>query len=114
MKIEDLIEEILDNNITITITKFEGEKRYYIPGFYKSAGCVYLVQEGEEVIAYQRYGEKTGIRDLDDLLYLNKYWWNITKERNAGYTIGIDEEWKKLLLGRGIIKAETKTITTYS
>jgi hypothetical protein len=114
MKIEDLIEELLDNGIQITINKFEGEKRYHLPGFYKSNGFVYLVQEGEKVIAYQRYGEKKEIWDLADLLYLNKYWWEITKERNPGSTMYPDDEWKKLLLDRGIIKAETKTITTYS
>ena len=114
MKIEDLIEEILDNRISVTLNKVDGELRYFLPGFYKSNGFVYLVQEGEKVIAYQRYGEKKEIWDLADLLYLNKYWWEITKERNPGSTMYPDDEWTKLLLDRGIIKAETKTITTYS
>lgn len=114
MKIEELIEEILDNRIAVTLNKVDGELRYFLPGFYKSNGFVYLVQEGENVIAYQRYGEKREIWDLDGLLYLNKYWWQITKERNPGSTIYPDEEWKALLLERGIIKAETITTTIYS
>lgn len=110
MKIEDLIEEILDNRISVTLNKVDGELRYFLPGFYKSNGFVYLVQEGDKVIAYQRYGEKTEIMNLADLLYLNRYWWSIAKNRNPGSTMY--DEWKKLLLDRGIIKAETKTITT--
>lgn len=114
MKIEELIEEILDNRIPVTLKKVDGELRYFLPGFYKSEGFVYLVQEGDEIFAYQRYGDKEQIWDLDSILWLNRRWWQITKERNPGSTIYPDEEWKALLLERGIIKAETKTTTIYS
>jgi hypothetical protein len=114
MKIEEIINELLDNNIEITMKKSGDNIRYHLPGFYKSSGSVYLVEENGHVYCYQRYDKKTPIGDMIDVLYVNRLWWNITKERNPGYIIEIDEEWKELLVKHGVVKEETKTITTYS
>lgn len=114
MNIEEIINELLDNNIEVTMKKSDDNIRYYLPGFYKSSGFVYLVEENSHVYCYQRYDEKTPIGDMIDVLYVNRRWWTITKERNPGSIIEIDEEWKKLLVKHGVVKEETKMITTYS
>jgi hypothetical protein len=115
MKIEDMVQDIVREGIPVTIkyNKETDEIRYYIPGFYKSDGSVYLVEEeGCRIFCYQRYGEKTELYDnnfMDSLVGVNYYWWSVTKERNPGSTILPDDYWKEHLIKSGRIKVVTKT-----
>jgi hypothetical protein len=115
MKIEEMVQVIVREGIPVTIkyNKETDEVRYYLPGFYKSDGSVYLVEEeGCRIFCYQRYGEKTELYDnnfMDTLVGVNYYWWSVTKERNPNSTILPDDYWKDLLIKSGHIKVVTKT-----
>ena len=119
MKIEEMVQDIVREGIPVTIkyNKETDEVRYYLPGFYKSDGSVYLVEEDDcRIFCYQRYGEKTELHDedfMDTLVDVNYYWWTITKKRNPNSTILPNDYWKDLLIKYGYIKVVTKTVTEY-
>lgn len=109
----NVIEELLHNNIEVTLKRVNTELRYYLPGFYKSNGFVYLVEEDDKIYCHQRWDRKDEVYDLMGILFINKHWWEVTKERNPNTVIPPDSEWLDLLLKYDVVKKETKTIVEF-
>lgn len=103
---------IVQNRIPVTVEEVNGEIRYYLPGFYKSDGFVYLVEREDGIYCYQRY-------DINELLYeddfmdaltsINYYWLTVTRERNPGTYIAPNSHWLPFLLEHGYVQEETTT-----
>jgi hypothetical protein len=55
MNINEMIITIVQNKIPVTVQEVDGELRYYLPGFYKSEGSVYLVERDNKIYCVQRY-----------------------------------------------------------
>ena len=103
-----IIKALVDRDISVEITK-EGFK---IRGFYKSGEILLRPAEGDTFIAVARYNEEDEIGEFDDLVRLNYYWWDRSKDRYEGWT-NPEEDWIPDLERLGYIKKEIKTVTKY-
>jgi len=110
-KIEQIVKKCLENKVHVELELKEGQINYILKGFYKSSG-VTLEQQGENIAVKQRYNEVDYIEDFDELVRINYRWWQYSKDRYEGW-VSPESAWLQPMLDMGLIKAETKTVTTY-
>ena len=108
-----IIEELLKKGVPVEMihNKDTDKTEFVLDGFYKS-GEIRLIEKEEKLYAHARYNEVTEINSLFDLVNLNYDWWKYSEDRFDGW-INPDPTWLPLLLEFGLVKEETKTITTY-
>lgn len=109
--IEEIIKELLENNISVELELYGNKIAYKVSGFYKS-DTVLLVPEEESITCIARYAEEDNVYNIEDLLYINKKWWERSKDRYAGW-INPDSNWVNLYIKYGILKKVTKEVTEY-
>ncbi len=66
-KIIEILQPALDHGITIGLEKYDGKLGFNLNTQAKS-DCV-LVDEGDAIVAYMRYGDTAIIEDFNDVLY---------------------------------------------
>ena len=100
--IPSFIQELLEHGINVELTK----DSFLVSGFYKS-GVVEVKCRGEhDWCAKARYNETTSIEELRDLVSLNHYWWQCSKDRYDGWSQP-DSNWVPLLEKFGFITPKT-------
>ena len=83
-----IILELVKNGVSVKLVWNDDEHavHYYIEsGFYKSDGCTYLVESGEDLILCSRYDIVENIYDLDDIIAQSKYWYEVSCDRYSGW-----------------------------
>ena len=60
---------------------------YFDDGFYKSDGCAHLRHEGGNLYLHARYGEKTEVLGIEDIIQCSKEWHEFSKDRFDGWRI---------------------------
>jgi hypothetical protein len=106
MTLHPLISVLLDKGLSVSLSK-EG---YLVDGFHKS-GTVLLkeVENENHLLCLSRYEKEDIITCFDDLVFLNFYWYEVTKERNNNeYHPG--EFWLNEYLRLNLVKVKTKTV----
>jgi hypothetical protein len=108
-----IIEEIIKKRFEVKINYDIINERleYTLEGFYKS-GDIKLYEEDGQLIALARYNEKTEINSFSDVVHLNYYWWNYSKDRDdfwnsPGYN------WLPFLLEEGLVTKDIQVIEKY-
>lgn len=97
----NIITQLVKEGITVTLLVNEKsvEVDYELDGFYKSGSVVLQTQpEGSEYpfLAVARYDEQTPIYDIHDVVELNLYWHNVSKDRFDGWH-EYDPDWVGLI-----------------
>lgn len=112
-KLNEIIRICCIRNIPVSLeyNKEHDRLEYKISGFYKS-GDVSLYENGDEIICKQRYDMVDVVNSFEDLVSINYYWWNSSKERYEGWG-GPDSNWVSSLLEFGYIKKQETILTTY-
>lgn len=98
--IPQFIEELLEAGIEVGLTS-EG---FTVGGFYKSGEVKLVPSDVDSVwICHQRYNETNSVKDLQDLVGINYYWWVRSKNRSP-YWEQPDSKWAPLLVKFGYVK----------
>lgn len=95
--IKQLVKEGIE--VTLQVNETSVEVDFEIAGFYKSGSVLLQTQpEGSEYpfLAVARYDEQTPIYDIHDVVELNLYWHNVSKDRFAGWH-EYDPEWVEII-----------------
>lgn len=110
---EKLIEDIVKNNIPVTIKYAPQNASYYyeIEGFYKS-GSVKLYKNLDKWECTARYDEVTIVENFDDLVYINYDWWYKSRNSLEGWQEP-HTYWKQHLIDKKLITVETHTRFEY-
>jgi hypothetical protein len=104
MTIPPFIEQLVYAGIPVTLQLASvGAFAFRLVGFYKSSGITITENEPGYWLATARYNETTRIECLLDIVGLNYYWWQRSKERSEGWAQP-DEKWVPLLLKGDFIK----------
>lgn len=56
-------------------------------GFYKSDGCAYLCAEDSRLYLHARYGEKTEVLGIKDIIRCSKSWHEFSEDRFDGWRV---------------------------
>ena len=108
----EIILELIKRGISVT-TEFDktiDKVVYTVNGFYKS-GTVKLIEEPDGLYVHQRYDQVDKVESCREIVSLNFYWWNHSKDRFDGWK-DPDPRWLPLLIDEGCVEAVTETITT--
>lgn len=83
MKLFDLIPELIEVDMELTLRKSEGVLCAHFPsGFYQSDGDAYIKQHKENVVLYTRFGGQTMIGSLELLVYESHLAWRKCRNMN--------------------------------
>lgn len=104
MIIPTFIEELVEAGIPVSLQKGGS---FHIEGFYKSSGVTIVKSsEFDYWLAESRYSQIDRIEDLNDIVGLNYYWWQHSKDRYEGWAQP-EAAWIPLLVQFGYIKEKT-------
>lgn len=97
--------------VSCSYNKENDRLEYEISGFYKS-GNVKLYIDNDDIICSQRYDRSDVVESFKDLVGINFYWWNSSKERYDGWK-DPDHNWTNSLIEFGYIKKKETVVVTY-
>ncbi len=112
-KLNEIIRICCIRNIPVSLNydKETDSLEYKISGFYKS-GDVILYEDGDEITCKQRYDSVDVINSFEDLVGINYYWWESSKDRYEGWR-DPDSNWLERLIEFGYMKKKEIILTTY-
>lgn len=84
-----------------------------ISGFYKSdTVLLYFDIQKDGLVAEDRYGDKTEIETLRDLVELNLLWWAASANRSPTW-LHPQQPWRDIAIEMGLLEAKETIITEY-
>lgn len=96
--------------VSVCYNKENARLEYEISGFYKIRN-VKLYIDNDDIICYQDNMVDI-VKSFEDLVEINRFWWNSSKERYDGW-VNPDHNWINSLIEFGYIKKKETVVVTY-
>jgi hypothetical protein len=109
--VHPIVAEMLARGIEPTLTA-EG---LVLQGFYKSGTVTLVMTQEGKLYLHSRYDhyEKDEITSLRDIVEINIYWWEYSKDRNPNWAVPC-EPWATLAVEMGLLKKTVRQVTEYN